>query len=52
MDAKLTYPIKRIGVTMFGKKINIYVHDNITHDDFFDSFKTCKKLMAEFYFLF
>ena len=34
MDAKLTYPIKRIGVTMFGKKINIYVHDNITHDDF------------------
>jgi len=52
MDANLTYPIKRIGVTMFGKRINIYVHDNITHDDFFDSFKTCKKLMAEFYFPF
>lgn len=52
MDANLTYPIKRIGVTMFGKRINIYVHDNITHDDFFNSFKTCKKLMAEFYFSF
>ena len=47
-----TLPIKRIGVTMFGKRINVYVHDNITQDDFFNVFKTCKKLMAEFYFPF
>lgn len=37
---------------MFGKRINVYVHDNLTQDDFFDAFKTCKKLMAEFYFPF
>lgn len=47
-----TLPIKRIGITMFGKRINVYVQDNVTQDDFFDSFKTCKKLMAEFYFPF
>lgn len=45
-----TLPIKRIGITMFGKRINVYVQDNVTQDDFFDAFKTCKKLMAEFYF--
>ncbi len=47
-----TLPIKRIGITMFGKRINVYVQDNVTQDDFFDAFKTCKKLMAEFYFPF
>lgn len=51
-NSEAMLPIKRIGVTMFGKRINVYVHDNITQDDFFDAFKTCKKLMAEFYFPF
>lgn len=51
-NSEVMLPIKRIGVTMFGKRINVYVHDNITQDDFFNAFKTCKKLMAEFYFPF
>lgn len=51
-NSEAMLPIKRIGVTMFGKRINVYVHDNITQDDFFNAFKTCKKLMAEFYFPF
>ena len=51
-NSEAMLPIKRIGVTMFGKRINVYVQDNVTQDDFFDAFKTCKKLMAEFYFPF
>lgn len=45
-------PTKQIGITMFGKKINLLVPKNYTDKDFFDSFAVCKRLMAEFYFPF
>lgn len=37
---------------MFGKRINLIVPKTITDDDFFESFRVCKRLMAEFYFPF
>ena len=50
--SELVIPTKQIGITMFGKKINLLVPKNYTDKDFFDSFAVCKRLMAEFYFPF